>query len=72
MSYNGPLACSTPGCGRHIEASAPSDGGVREWRCPGCGAFGYTLPPEYAAEHPDEPVFQRVGLLLRPAKKATT
>ncbi|MGK4583610.1 hypothetical protein [Kitasatospora sp. HPMI-4] len=52
--------------------SAPDGDGVRDWRCPGCGFFGYTLPPQYAAEHPHEQLLQRTGGPVKAGKEVIT
>jgi DNA-directed RNA polymerase subunit RPC12/RpoP len=71
MRETGSLRCPTQDCGRRIKLSEPDSEGVRDWRCPDCGAFGYTLPPEYAADHPEEPFLQRVGGPARARKEVT-
>ncbi|MDH6124790.1 transposase-like protein [Kitasatospora sp. GP82] len=62
MNGNTPPVCPRTECGRAIEWGSERAGdGVRDWRCPSCGSFGYTLPFAYAARHPAEPVLQPVG-----------
>ncbi|MDH6130424.1 hypothetical protein P3T39_007417 [Kitasatospora sp. GP82] len=70
MTEEGPLPCPMKDCGRQVAVTVPNADGVRDWHCPGCGSFGYTLPLEYVA-HTDEPFLQRVGRLTKTRKNVT-
>ncbi|MGK4580751.1 hypothetical protein [Kitasatospora sp. HPMI-4] len=52
--------------------SDPGTEGVRDWRCGGCKTFGYTLPPQYAAEHPHEQFLQLAGGPVKVGKEVIT
>ncbi|GAA2242872.1 hypothetical protein GCM10010430_25610 [Kitasatospora cystarginea] len=69
MTMEGARACPVQECDGQVELSAQAVDGVWDWRCLGCGAFGYTLPPGYAAAHPGEQFLQLVGRRVNASAK---
>ncbi|MEU8517401.1 hypothetical protein AB0C76_38375 [Kitasatospora sp. NPDC048722] len=47
-------------CGTVIDPDPPGKDGTPTWRC-SCRRFGYLLPEDYLAEHPEESAVQVCG-----------
>ncbi|MGK4580509.1 hypothetical protein [Kitasatospora sp. HPMI-4] len=54
-------SCPDRSCAVQVELSTDLHTGTQEWRCPACRSYGWVLPPEYAAAHPEEAVLQWIG-----------